>query len=113
MSVRSLNELLAKLYDVETTGTLNPVVATVGTSPVAILRNNPQRVQAYVVNLSLNRVYVGPSWDVSATKGIRLDPNGGFWSVVYYEDFHAAGWEWVAVADAAASPILVFEGTVI
>jgi hypothetical protein len=62
-----------------------------------------------VMNLSLNEVYIGPFGDVSATRGVRLGPSGGFMRLTHREDFSLVGYEWYAVATGAASDVLVLE----
>lgn len=104
MGAREFSE---KRFGFPTRAVENPVVAAVGVTVVKILRNNPDRVFWIVVNLSANVVYVALSEDVSATKGIRLDANGGFTSMSVEEDGEAVAYDVYALATGAASAIYV------
>lgn len=106
MGAREVSE---KRFGFPTRALENPVVSSVGTSAIEILRNNPDRVFWLVVNLSANTVYVALSEDVSATKGIRLDANGGFASFSAEEDGEAVAYAVHAIATGAASNIYVLE----
>jgi len=102
-------EFSLKRFGFPTRPVENPVVAEVSTTAAEILRNNPDRVFWIVVNLSANVVYVGLSGGVSATKGIRLDANGGFTSSSVEEDGEAVAYQVFAIATGAASAIYVLE----
>ena len=102
-------EFTLKRFGFPTRAVENPVVAAVGVAVLTVLRNNPDRVFWLIVNLSANIVYVGLAGDVSATKGIRLDANGGWVSMSVEEDGEAVGYEVFAVATGAASAIYVLE----
>jgi len=102
-------EFTLKRFGFPTRAVENPVVAAVGTTAAEILKNNPDRVFFLVVNLSTNIVYVGLASDVSATKGIRLDANGGFVSFSVEEDGEAVAYQIFAIATGAASAIYVLE----
>lgn len=92
---------------------VNPVVNRSGSSVDAtaarIFVNDPDRLGFLVVNLSVNDLYIGPFPDVSSTKGIRLGPNGGNVSLVWFEDFEITAWEWFAIGSAAATTYLAIE----
>jgi len=62
-----------------------------------------------VVNLSVNVVYIGFDSDVSATKGIWLDANGGWASMAVDEDGEAVAYGVHALATGAASAVYVLE----
>ena len=102
-------EFTLKRFGFPTRAVENPVVAAVGTSALTVLRNNPDRVFWLVVNLSTNVVYVALARDVAATKGIRLDPNGGWTSMSVEEDGEAVAYEVFAKATGASSAIYVLE----
>lgn len=102
-----LSDLIAKEVGHPTVPVFDPDTGTVGTSAVRVLPNDPDRVGFLIVNLSAAAVYVKPRLDVSSSSGIRLAPNGGTISISWRDDFHLAGWDWYAIADAAGSSILV------
>ncbi len=106
---KSVRDLITERFGAPVHVAVNRSVASVGLTPVSILRNDPDRLGAVVVNLSLNRLYLGPFVDPSATKGVRLDANGANLGLNWFEDYDVTGWEWFAVADAAGSPVLVLE----
>jgi len=104
MAVRRYME---KKWGVRTRLVQNPVRDTVGTSPVLILRGNPDRFHWLVINLSANEVYLGFDEDVSSTRCILLGASGGFASMSADEDGEVVTWEVWAVAAAAGSEIYV------
>jgi len=102
-------EFTLKRFGFPTRPVENPVAASVGTTAAEILKNNPDRVFWLVVNLSANVVYMGLSGDVSSTKGIRLDTNGGWASMSVEEDGEAVAYQVFAIASGAGSAIYVLE----
>ena len=102
-------EFTLKRFGFPTRAVENPVSDEIGTSAEPVLKNNPDRVFWLIVNLSTNVVYVALARDVGATKGIRLDSNGGWVSMSVEEDGEAVGYEVFAVATGAASAIYVLE----
>jgi len=107
--VKTLAQLLTERLGTEAYPRVNDVTATVGTTPEKIADPNPNRLALLVVNLSANVIYILHERNVSATRGIRLGPNGGGVSMIYDEEFDIIGWDWWGVATGAASPILVLE----
>jgi len=105
----TLHDLLIEKFRVRTRAIENPVTDTVDTTPKVVLHNNPNRLGWLIVNQSPNTVFVALSNQVSATRGVRLDPNGGFCSMTWSEDFHAVAWAIWAVATGANSSIYVLE----
>jgi len=100
-------EFSIKRFGFPTRAIENPVVAQVGVDAVTVLQNNPDRVFWLIINLSDNTIYVAFKSDVSATKGIRLDANGGFASACVDEDGELPAYEVFAMATGAASAIYV------
>lgn len=76
---------------------------SVGTAQSQILRADPERVFALIVNLSVNAMYLGFDQSVSNSRGIKLSPNGGF--VIYNarDDFILPTRAFHIVADAPSS----------
>jgi len=105
----TLHDLLQERFRVKTRAIENPVVSAVGTTATRIFNNNPRRLGWLAVNLSANTIYVALSSDVSPTKGIRLDANGGWASMIWDEDFHATGWAIWAIATGANSSLYTLE----
>ena len=103
------HEVSFKRFGFLTQAVENPAISSIGTTVDTALKNNPDRVFWLIINLSGNVVYVALSRDVSTTKGIRLDPNGGWASMSADEDGEAVAYEVFAVATAAASAIYVLE----
>jgi len=104
-----LSDLLRARFGIETRESINPIVAAVGVAAVVVIRNHPDRVGFVIVNLSANPVYLAPDGGALATYGIRLDPNGGFLSMIWDEDFELVSHEWWGIAPAGASNIFVSE----
>lgn len=107
--VGALSAAIAREIGIDTEPRINPDTASVGVAVTRVLPNNPNRFGFVIVNLGTFAVYVRPDRDVSPTAGIRLAPAGGTFSASWRDDFHLVGWDWYAVADAAAQSILVLE----
>jgi hypothetical protein len=88
---------------------INPITNTIGTSPIRILYNNPDRFAWIIINLSNFDVYVGWTPDVGPTKGVKLDPNGGNVISLADEDLELTGYEVYARAAASNCSIYVLE----
>ena len=102
-------EFSIKRFGFPTRPVENPVVDEVGTTAIVVLKNNPDRVFWLIMNLSDNIIYLALKSDVSSSKGIRLDPHGGYASMSAEEDGEAPAYEVHALATAAASNIYVLE----
>ncbi len=109
MATRTLADLVRGHLGVPTFTRENPEVSTVGVTPVTVLRQNPNRVAFTIVNLSAVEVFLRPLQNPSATVGILVGPGGGSLTLDWLEDFDLCGYEWRAVANAAASPVFVLE----
>ena len=98
-------EFIARKYG----GAVGELVAveSVGTTAAEVLRNDPERVFALLVNLSVNTIYVGFDGLVSSARGIVLAPNGGSYQVDVEEDFTIPINSMFAVATAASSNLFV------
>lgn len=105
----SLDALIATVLKVKTRPVENRLTASVGTSAVEILGNDPNRLAFTVINLSANILYICPGRDPSSSKGIVLAPNGGSASATWSEDFHTVGVSWFALASGAASAVYTLE----
>lgn len=107
----SLPDLIEAKLGVRTEARLNRETGSVGVSRIVVLRNDSKRIAALLVNLSANIIYVAADTLVSTTRSIRLAPNGGSLKLVWYDDFDIVGWEWWAIASAAASDLFTYEVT--
>lgn len=105
----NLADLIERAFGTRTEHRVNRQGTTVGVAAGIILRSDPRRLAATIVNLSAVAIYVAPGREVSATKGIRLAPSGGSLILVWDEEFELLGWEWWALADAAASAVFTSE----
>ena len=74
-------------------------------------RLSSNRVVLAFINLHATQIiYVGPFANVSTTRAVaRLGPLGGSLVLLWDEDFTLVGEEWYAIADGAATDILVTE----
>jgi hypothetical protein len=102
-------EYALKEFGFKTRAIENPLVASVGTTAVKVLNNNPDRIGWLIENLSANTIYIAYGPDVSSTKGIQIAANGGSASSVVSEDGEAVAYEVWAVATGASSAIYVLE----
>lgn len=101
------HEVSVKRFGFPTRLLENPVTNAIGVSAEPILAPNPDRVFWLIVNLSTNVVYIGFEQDVSATKGIWLDANGGWASMAVDEDGEAVAYGVYGLAAGAGSAIYV------
>lgn len=85
--------------------TEDELTVTVGTSAIALVGGNPDRLLLLFVNLSTNIVYIGLDETVTATSGIRLDSNGGSASIAVQDDGMLPTRQWFAIADGAGSEV--------
>lgn len=104
--------LIENLYGLRTTEIENPIVSSVGVTPIKIAGNNPNRVSLVIVNLSANNLYISLTVGVSATNGMFIAPNGGSIVLQYDKDFMMVTRDIYAVAAGAASSIYVLENTI-
>lgn len=105
----ALRQAIDRDIGVPTEPRVNPDTGSVGTAIVRVLPNNPNRFSFVIVNLGTAAVYVAPDNAPSATRGIRLAPSGGTFSVNWRDDGDLAGWDWWAIADAAAQSVFIVE----
>jgi len=97
------------LTGIKTSVRINRIASAVGVTVLEIAPNAPSRLALLIVNLSVNDVYVGFDRDVSATKGIRLTPNGGIFSLQHDTDFDTVGYSIYGIASGAGSSVYVVE----
>jgi|SRR6478735_3061072 len=82
--------------------------AAIGTGPVVVAQNDPERVELMFVNLSVNIIYLRMAGVPTSTVGIPLAPNGGFLTVNMLEDLTLPSMQWQAVAAASPSQLAVY-----
>lgn len=104
-----LRNLLMERFKVRTRAVENPKITASGTTAQIVLGNNPNRLAFTVVNLGGNPCFVGLRNDVSVSKGIRLDANGGHASMVWDEDFDMVSWAWWIISPDGASNLYTLE----
>ena len=75
-------------------------IVTVGTTPVRIIENNPERAAVIIQNVGAYNVYISTKPDVSIGNGLLLFANGGGITYIYKEDGYLAIVELYAVAPA-------------
>jgi len=89
--------------------TINPVTNSVATTATKILNNNPDRIFWLVINLSVNKGYVGWDGEVASTKGVPIAPSGGYVSCTVEEDGELVIYEVWAVNENAAGTYYIVE----
>ena len=104
----ALVDYVLKRWGVRTRSIENPVTASPGAGVTRILRSNPDRFEAVIVNYDTVLMRVAPSSNVSATFGIPLDPSGGFTVITADDDGELVGEEWF-IYSAAGGTIYVLE----
>jgi len=105
----SLRDLIDRRLGVRTFHGVNRATSSIGTSIATLVRQDANRVAFIVINLSPVNLFIGPIEAPSSTRGIQVGPNGGNFTAVWDEDFDLVGFEWRALAEAAASSVFVLE----
>ena len=90
----ALADYVEKRWGVPSHSVENPVTKDAAAGVTQILRNNPDRFEAIVVNYDAVLMRLAPSRGVSATRGIPLDPAGGFAVITSDDDGESVGYEW-------------------
>ena len=104
-----LRNLLNREFGVETFPRINPLVSQVGTTPVKILDNNPNRLAWTFFNLSSVPISIGFSREVSSTNGMYMSARGGGVNFLWNEEFDLVGYALWALAVAPNSEIFIIE----
>jgi hypothetical protein len=107
--VLSIRDLLDKKFGLQVITRENRLVSQVDTTVVQIARADPTRIGLYIVNLDSVNLYAGWFENVSTTRGVVIGPGGGNLYVFYDEDGDLPARAWFALADAAATDLLVTE----
>lgn len=102
-------ELVEDRFRAPVNPVLNRSSSSVDATAARIMISDADRLGFLVVNLSVNDVYILTDAGVTTTRGIKIGPNGGSISTVWFEDFELVAWEWFGVAPIGASSILVVE----
>ena len=103
----TLQQLLLGQFGVSASD-VNETFPVVGTTPVQLLTNNPNRVGFIIVNLSTNTAYVGLQAAVTTTTGAALGGNQSF-SSTWRDDFNSVGFARYAVAATSNNNFYVAE----
>jgi len=82
-------------------------VLTVGTSMVQAADRDNERVALTLVNIGASTIFVGPTTQVSLTRGIRLGSNGGLITLSVDEDALLSALEWNAISDVAGGTLYI------
>jgi hypothetical protein len=109
MASRTRADLLRDRFNVEVGCNLDPVVAAVGVTALRVLEQDPNRLAFTVINLGTGKVYLRPQSPATPTSGIVLGAGGGSVNLEWQTDYDLVGYEWFAIADLAATPILTLE----
>lgn len=90
----ALSDYMLKRWGVRTRSTEYQITVAATPARTMILPNNPDRLMALIVNYDTVLMRVAPSVAVSLTRGIPLDPAGGFTVLTADEDGELVGYEW-------------------
>ena len=107
--ITTLQGLLDARFGIKTETRDNPVTATAGTGRTLVLRANPSRIAFTITNLGTNFVFLWSDAEVSSTRGVRINGNGGSAQVLFDEDFARVGYNWFVIADTGTSAISIQE----
>lgn len=103
--VGTVQQLIEARYGVRLTPYENPLITSVGVTPLIVFNNNPRRISFVIVNCSANVMYLSRTNAVAATNGIVLTANGGSVTMDMENDFSLPTLEWWIVAGGAASAL--------
>lgn len=100
--VKSLADMLMRVFGVRTTHRLNPEhVNPIVAAVQPVLGANPKRLGFVILNLGGNNCWVAPRDTVADDYGIQLVPNGGSVSMVWDEEFSMVTLPWYVISVAA------------
>lgn len=105
----ALADYCERRFGQRTRATFNPVVAACAATATVLLRNNPDRLAAIIVNMGANAMYLAWDQDVGITHGIYVAAGGGAVNLIADEDGELVGYELLGAAPAGAVDILVVE----
>lgn len=105
---RSPLEALSKIRFQGRTFAVETVTA-VGTTRVSVLKNNPNRVFAILINESANDVRVSIDGSLTSTSGFLLMSNGGLIEISWENDGEATGYELFAISSVAGCNVRAHE----
>lgn len=103
----TLQELLTGQFGVTQTD-LRESFITVGTSPVPLLPNDPNRVGFIISNLSANACYIGLRPNTDTTTGLILSAANSL-SSSWRDDFNTVGFSRFGVSPSGNSDFYVAE----
>ena len=107
--MKSAVDLLKDEFGCDFVEVENPLIAAIGAVAAPFLAPSGNRLAFLFVNLSVNVIYIRPHQAPTAAIGIVTEPNGGWRSFYFKEDFTATMWDWWCVAPAGASNLYVAE----
>lgn len=80
-------------------------VQTVGTATLKVFNYDSERVSATFVNLGATVLYIAPTAEVAALRGMRLAPSGGTISMNIFQDGNLPTCEWFVMGSAAGGTL--------
>ncbi|MBA7624886.1 hypothetical protein ES703_32300 [subsurface metagenome] len=101
-TVKSLRDLLFRVFGVRTSHRINPTGNTdIEDTVLPVLSANPRRLGFVVVNMGANTLWLAPDDHVANDYGFELLPNGGSINMIWNEEFEMLSLPWygVSVAD--------------
>lgn len=102
----ALSDYMLKKWGVRTRTTERVLTIAGDPGRTMILPNNPDRMMALVINYDGVLMRIAPSVLVSNTRGIPLDPTGGFAVLEADVDGEVVGWEWYAYSGLGAADVM-------
>jgi len=102
LTVLSIDRYAGKTYVQETP-------ATVDTTRVVLLSNNPNRLAWDIINTSLVEIRVSSNPGLTTATGFLLAPSGGEMGMTFLEDGEGVGYEIYAIGLVAGGTVWVRE----
>jgi len=105
----ALSAYVEKRFGRRTRTVVNPVTDSCLTTATVLLRNNPDRLAAHVVNLGANAMYLAWDRDVGSAHGVYVAPSGGEVVLLADEDGELVGYELFGLALVGADDVFILE----
>lgn len=102
-----LADLIERRFGCKVYPEFMPKVEAITTTEKQILKTNPDRVSFLLLNLGTAVCYVHFKSDVSASLGVYLDKNGGFWEAPFDIYGELIGYEWWCEGTAGTNIYIV------
>lgn len=82
---------------------------TIGVATVLAVQGDSERVSLTLVNLGATTLYIAPTPEVSAVRGIRLGPTGGTVAMNLFQDALLPALPWYVMGSGAGGTLFILQ----